>query len=139
MIESLAEPVLLDEWQDVPEVLAAVKRACDAEPQPGRFILAGSVRAETKADTWPGTGRVARITTHGRHKVDVVAEFDAQRLVAFEIKATAAPAAADARHLAWLRDHTGEQFIAGVVLHTGPGAFPLGDRLWALPITSLWA
>ena len=351
-IEGLAEPVLLDEWQEVPEVLGAVKRACDAEPRPGRFILAGSVRAETEAETWPGTGRITRIamypmtvgeqsgtpevplvdriaqgglaapgarsavgagspnlrgylemalrgglpqaalrlkerarrrwldtyveeivtrdsqlvgefydsvrlarffeaytlnsagvtddTTlwqaaginrrtalgylrllgrlhivdelpawtsnrlkrlslapkrflvdpsllaavtgatsdsamrdanllgrlletlvvaqlraqatvsehrcrlyhlrqhHGRHEIDVVAELDAQRLVAFEIKATAAPCAADGRHLAWLRDHTGEQFIAGVVLHTGPGAFPLGDRLWALPISALW-
>ena len=351
-IEGLAEPVLLDEWQEVPEVLGAVKRACDAEPRPGRFILAGSVRAETKAATWPGTGRITRIAVypmtageqsgapevplvdriargelaapgtrsavgagspnlrdyleaalrggfpqaalrlkerarrrwldayveeivtrdsllvgelydsvrlarffeayalnsagvtddstlwqaaginrrtalgylrllqrlhivdelpawtsnrlkrlslapkrflvdpsllaavtgatsesamrdanllgrlletlavaqlraqatvsehrcrlyhlrqhHGRHEIDVIAELDAQRLVAFEIKATAAPSAADARHLAWLRDHTGEQFIAGVVLHTGPGAFPLGDRLWAQPISSLW-
>ena len=75
---------------------------------------------------------------HGRREIDVGAELDAQRLVAFEIKATASPSGADARHLAWLRDHTDEQFIAGVVLHTGPGAFPLGDRLWALPISSLW-
>ena len=351
-IEGLAEPVLLDEWQEVPEVLGAVKRACDAEPRPGRFILAGSIRAETETETWPGTGRVTRIAMypmtvgeqigapevplvdriaqgelsgprarspvgagspnlrdylemalrggfpqaalrlkerarrrwldtyveeivtrdslvagesydsarlarffeayalnsagvtddstlceaaginrrtavgylrllerlhivdelpawtsnrlkrlslapkrflvdssllaavtgatdgaamldghllgrlletlvvaqlraqatvsehrcrlyhlrqhHGRHEVDVVVELDAQRLVAFEIKATAAPSFNDARHLAWLRDHTDAQFVAGVVLHTGPGAFPLADRLWALPINSLW-
>ena len=351
-IEGLAEPVLLDEWQEVPEVLGAVKRACDTEPRPGRFILAGSIRAETETATWPGTGRVTRIAMypmtvgeqfgapetplvdriargklsapgarfnvgagspnlrdylemalrggfpqaalrlkerarrrwldtyveeivtrdslmagesydsarlarffeayalnsagvtddstlceaaginrrtalgylrllerlhivdelpawtsnrlkrlslapkrflvdpsllvavtgvtegtamldgnllgrlletfvvaqlraqatvsehrcrlyhlrqhHGRHEVDVVVELDAQRLVAFEIKATAAPSLNDARHLAWLRDHTAEQFVAGVVLHTGPGAFPLADRLWALPINSLW-
>ena len=31
MIEGLAEPVLLDERQEVPEVLGAVKRACDAD------------------------------------------------------------------------------------------------------------
>ena len=44
----LAEPVLLDEWQEVPQVLGAVKRACDAEPRPGRFVLTGSIRAETE-------------------------------------------------------------------------------------------
>ena len=351
-IEGLAEPVLLDEWQEVPQVLGAVKRACDAEPRPGRFVLTGSIRAETEAETWPGTGRVTRIAVypmtvgeqlaapetplvdriargdlaalgaraavragsanlrdyvemalrggfpqaalglgerarrswldtyieeivsrdsqmagggydsarlarffeayslnsagvvddstlceaaginrrtvrrylhllgrlhiidelpawtsnrlkrlslapkrflvdpsllasvtgatdrsamrdghllgrlletlavaqlraqatvsahrcrlyhlrqhHGRHEIDVVAELDARHLVAFEIKATAAPTVDDARHLAWLRDHTGDQLLAGIVLHTGPAAFPLGDRLWALPISSLW-
>lgn len=348
---SLAEPVLLDEWQEVPQVLGAVKRACDGEPRPGRFILTGSVRAETEAETWPGTGRVTRIAVypmtvgeqmgapevplvdriargeldslvaraadaaslnlrgylelalrggfpqaapplserarrgwldtyieeivtrdsqtaggsydsarlgrffeayalnsagvtddstlceaaginrrtvlryldllsrlhvidelpawtsnrlkrlslapkrflvdpsllasvtgatdhsamsdgnllgrlletlvvaqlraqaavsehrcrlyhlrqhHGRHEIDIVAEMDARRLIAFEVKATAAPSLHDARHLAWLRDHVGDQMLAGVVLHSGPSAFALGDRLWALPISSLW-
>ena len=32
----------------------------------------------------------------------------------------------------------GEQFMVGVVRHTGPGAYPLGERIWALPISSLW-
>ncbi len=75
---------------------------------------------------------------HGRHEIDVVAELDSQHLVAIEIKATAAPSPDDARHLAWLRDHIGDRLLAGIVLHTGPSAFPLGDRLWALPISSLW-
>ena len=60
-LEGLPEPILLDEWQEVPHVLGAVKRTCDAEPRPGRFILTGSVRAEIEAGTWPGTGRVTRI------------------------------------------------------------------------------
>ena len=52
---------------------------------------------------------------------------------------TAAPSTHDARHLSWLRDQVGERFAAGVVLHTGPASFPLGERLWALPISSLWS
>jgi len=67
-----------------------------------------------------------------------VAELNARQLVAFEIKATSAPRAGDAKHLAWLRDQTDDQFLAGIVLHTGPAAFPLGERLWALPISTLW-
>ncbi len=39
-------PLLIDEWQEVPEVLAAVKRSVDARPEPGQFVLTGSVRAE---------------------------------------------------------------------------------------------
>ena len=41
------EPVLLDEWQAVPGVLGAVKRAVDTDPRPGRFLVTGSVRAAT--------------------------------------------------------------------------------------------
>ncbi len=41
--------------------LGAVKRACDRDRRPGRFILTGSVRAETEHRTWPGTGRVTRV------------------------------------------------------------------------------
>ena len=346
-LEGLPEPVLLDEWQEVPQVLGAVKRACDTDPRPGRFILTGSVRAEIEAKAWPATGRVTRVamfpltvgeqldlpaeplvdriargmpapsgggagpnlrdyinmalrggfpnaaltmgerarrswletyvqeivtrdaeaagggrdsvrlsryfeayalnsagivddTTlygaagidrrtalgyselltrifvidelpawtsnrlkrlslaskrflidpsllasvtgatertamadgellgrlletlvvaqlraqavvsahrcrlyhlrqhHGRHEVDVVVELDARQVIGIEVKATAAPSGGDASHLAWLRDHIADRFTAGVVLHTGPASFQLGDRLWALPISTLW-
>lgn len=59
------EPVLLDEWQAVPEVLGAVKRAVDHDPRPGRFVITGSVRAGLNADTWPGTGRVLTLPMYG--------------------------------------------------------------------------
>jgi len=55
----------LDEWQVVPEVLGAVKRAVDADPHAGRFLLTGSVRADLDAPTWPGTGRLVRVALYG--------------------------------------------------------------------------
>lgn len=64
-LRGLAEPVLLDEWQAVPEVLGAVKRAVDSNPRPGRYLLTGSVRDDLRSSTWPGTGRVVRLTMHG--------------------------------------------------------------------------
>lgn len=64
-LRGLAEPVLLDEWQTVPEVLGAVKRAVDADPKPGRYLLTGSVRADLEAETWPGTGRLVRVPMYG--------------------------------------------------------------------------
>lgn len=48
-LSGMAEPVLLDEWQAVPSVLGAVKRAVDDDPRPGRFLLTGSVRADLDA------------------------------------------------------------------------------------------
>jgi predicted AAA+ superfamily ATPase len=64
-LQGLEEPILLDEWQAVPDVLGAVKRSVDARPEPGRFLLTGSVRAELDRETWPGTGRVIRETMYG--------------------------------------------------------------------------
>ena len=59
------EPVLLDEWQAVPSVLGAIKRAVDDDPRPARFLLTGSVRAELQAEMWPGTGRLVRLRLYG--------------------------------------------------------------------------
>lgn len=64
-LRGLDEPALLDEWQAVPEILGAVKRAVDADPRPGRYLLTGSVRAELDAATWPGTGRLIRLAMYG--------------------------------------------------------------------------
>jgi len=40
VLHGLDEPILLDEWQEVPQVLGAVKRACDTAP-PGQVHLDG--------------------------------------------------------------------------------------------------
>jgi predicted AAA+ superfamily ATPase len=64
-LRRLQEPILLDEWQVVPGVLGAVKRAVDSRPDPGRFLVTGSVRGETSGELWPGTGRLTRISMFG--------------------------------------------------------------------------
>lgn len=48
--------MLLDEWQALPSVAGAVKRTVDDDPDPGQFILAGSVSAEMQQRAWPLTG-----------------------------------------------------------------------------------
>jgi predicted AAA+ superfamily ATPase len=58
-------PVLLDEWQLAPEVLAAVKRAVDARPGPNNFLITGSVRSDLEDQGWPMTGRVLRVQMYG--------------------------------------------------------------------------
>lgn len=64
-MRNLPEPILLDEWQVVPGVLGAVKRAVDARPDPGRFLVAGSVRGDLDGEVWPGTGRLTRVPLFG--------------------------------------------------------------------------
>ena len=65
LLASLDTPVLLDEWQLVPEVLPAIKRAIDDGTGVGRFLLTGSVRAELLQASWAATGRVVRVTQWG--------------------------------------------------------------------------
>jgi uncharacterized protein len=60
-LSDLEEPALLDEWQAVPGVLGAARRAVDRDPRPNRFCLTGSVRAELENEVWPGTGRFVRL------------------------------------------------------------------------------
>ncbi|NOX28536.1 MAG: ATP-binding protein [Actinobacteria bacterium] len=75
----------------------------------------------------------------GRHEIDLIIEIGGQDVIAIEIKASSSPTPADARHLDWLRSQIGDRFIAGVVLHTGPSTYKLGERLTAAPISTLWA
>lgn len=75
----------------------------------------------------------------GRDEVDIVAEDRAGRVVAIEVKASASVSAGDWRVLAKLRDKVGSSFQCGVVIHTGDQTTPLGDRLFAVPLSGLWA
>lgn len=74
---------------------------------------------------------------HGR-EVDVILEDRQRNIVGIEVKATSNPRKEDFRGLSYLRDRLNDRFIAGVVLHTGEQALTFGDRLWALPISTIW-
>lgn len=52
-------PILIDEWQRVPETWDVVRRAVDDDPQPGRFLLTGS--ASTSEETHTGAARIATV------------------------------------------------------------------------------
>lgn len=65
VLRGLPEPVLLDEWQAVPEVFPAVKRAVDDDARPGRFLLTGSAYGDIEGATAAGTGRIVRLLLFG--------------------------------------------------------------------------
>ena len=90
------EPLLLDEWQEVPEVLGAVRRAVDSDPHPGRFIVTGSVRGELENRVWPGTGRFIRMSMYGLTEVEMQTTLDKQS-VGFLDKVASSDASAFAR------------------------------------------
>lgn len=71
-------------------------------------------------------------------EIDFILEERDGRVVAIEVKASASATADDTRHLKWLREKLGERFVAGAVLYLGQHTYSLGDRLLALPLSSLW-
>jgi hypothetical protein len=73
-----------------------------------------------------------------QREIDLVLEAG-RRVVAVEIKASTTTSARDARHLRFLRDRLDDRFVRGVVVYSGSAGVPLGDRLSALPVGSLWA
>lgn len=56
-----ARPRLLDEWQVVPGVWNAVRRAVDDARQPGQFLLTGSATPSDDITRHSGAGRFARV------------------------------------------------------------------------------
>ncbi len=107
----------------------------------GRFIetfVVAQLRAE--AVTSRTRYRLSHLrSSDGRHEIDIVAELGAGRIIGIEVKAAAAVHRSDARHLRWLRDQLDDQFVAGVVLHSGPDVFELDNRILAAPISTLWS
>ncbi len=71
-------------------------------------------------------------------EVDIVLESSGQRVAGVEIKAAATVAAGDFRGLRKLKEISGKRFTAGVVLYDGEATVPFGERLFAVPIRSLW-
>ena len=71
-------------------------------------------------------------------EVDIVIENAAGQLVGVEVKASATVKASDLRGLRKLAALAGGQFKMGVLLYDGAETLPLGDGIWAAPLSSLW-
>ena len=54
-------PVLIDEWQLVPEVWDVVRRQVDRDPTPGQFLLTGSATVRPGSAAHSGAGRIVRL------------------------------------------------------------------------------
>ena len=74
---------------------------------------------------------------HGE-EVDIVLEQRGGRVIAIEVKAGATVGRDDIRWLERFRTLAGDRFVAGLVLCTTRQTTPLGDRIWAVPIDTLW-
>ncbi|WP_193096400.1 ATP-binding protein [Brevibacterium sp. FME17] len=61
-VTEVPEPVLIDEWQLVPEAWERVRTAVDNDPHGGRFLLAGSAEVAPGLRMHSGAGRIVSMT-----------------------------------------------------------------------------
>ena len=71
-------------------------------------------------------------------EVDVVIENAAGQVVGVEIKSSATVKESDLRGLRKLAGLAGADFKMGVLLYDGDETLPLGDNIWAAPLSTLW-
>ena len=71
-------------------------------------------------------------------EVDIVVENAAGQLIGVEIKAAATVREADFKGLKKWAGLAGKQFRMGVLLYDGDETLPVGDGLWAAPLSTLW-
>jgi len=75
-----------------------------------------------------------------KREIDIVAE-SRDRLIAIEVKASRSVTSGDLRHLRWFADEgpgAGRR-VTSILFHLGDETLVFGKRLFALPVSALWA
>lgn len=99
------------------------------------FVFGELLKHTTTAE---GDYRLMYYRDADKVEVDIVIEDASGALVAVEVKAAATVKESDLKGLKKLASMTGEQFRMGVLLYDGAEIMPMGNRLWAVPLSSLW-
>lgn len=99
------------------------------------FVFGELLKHTTTAD---GNYRLMCYRDTDKFEVDVVIENAAGRLVGVEVKAAATVKESDLRGLKKLSSLAGDQFKMGVLLYDGDETMPLGNNIWAAPLSTLW-
>lgn len=99
------------------------------------FVFAELLKHTTTAE---GDYRLMYYRDADKVEVDVVIENAAGQLVGVEVKATATVKESALRGLKKLSGLAGDSFKMGILLYDGDEIMPLGDRIWAAPLSTLW-
>jgi predicted AAA+ superfamily ATPase len=100
------------------------------------FVLMEIVK---QASTSPARPAVFHYRSADGLEVDALIEPRGGPVCAVEVKAAASLSPRDSRGLRSLAAALGDEFGAGVILHTGTEAVRLAPKVWALPLSTLWA
>jgi len=76
--------------------------------------------------------------TKDKVEVDAILESRRGQVAGIEVKAASTVRSEDFAGLRHLAERLGDDFLAGIVLHTGPETLSFGHRLRAMPVSALW-
>ncbi len=99
------------------------------------FVFAELLKHTTTAE---GDYRLMYYRDADKVEVDVVIENAAGQLVGVEVKATATVKESALRGLKKLAGLAGDSFKMGILLYDGDEIMPVGARIWAAPLSTLW-
>lgn len=99
------------------------------------FVFGEMLKHATTADS---DYRLMYYRDADKFEVDVVIESAVGQLVGVEVKASATVKESDLRGLKKLASVAGDKFKMGVLLYDGDETMPVGNRIWAAPLSSLW-
>jgi predicted AAA+ superfamily ATPase len=125
-------------------LLAALLELTDEEVQTDRTrfgnVLETFVYGELLKATTTSNGDFTLLYYRDTDKVEVdfVIENTLGQIVGVEVKASATVKASDLIGLKKLSTLAGEKFKMGILLYDGDETLPLGNNIWAAPISSLW-
>ncbi len=112
----------------------------EGEPNLAGPLLENFAAMEVRKQTaWSRTRpSLFHFRTQAGAEVDLLLEDRAGNLAGVEVKSSSTVGEKDFRGLQTLADATGERFRRGVVLYTGKETVPFGERMHAVPASSLW-
>jgi predicted AAA+ superfamily ATPase len=76
--------------------------------------------------------------TQSGQEVDVVLEGQNKKIVGIEVKSSTKVDGGDLSGLKRLKEMAGDKFAKGIILYAGEHPIALDDKIYALPINSLW-
>jgi predicted AAA+ superfamily ATPase len=99
------------------------------------FVFSELLKHRTTAE---GQYQIFYYRDRDQYEVDFVIENAAGDILGVEVKSHSSVKARDLRGLQRLATLAGEKFKGGYLLYDGEQILPLGERQWAIPISSLW-
>lgn len=99
------------------------------------FVITELKKESTWSETKP---EMFHFRTTSGIEVDLVLENRRRQLVGIEIKSKSLLNKHDLKGIRYLKEVTKERFLQGFVFYTGNHILPMGDDIFALPISLLW-
>ena len=137
LLAALDDPSGFAAFGDTPRAFDEVQRAGEPLIRAVKHVVDAN-ELHCQASWLDDEVRLHHLRERGGAEIDIIAEAADGRFVAVEVKSAPRVDRRDARHLEWLRRRAPDDFVCGIVLHTGERSYRLGDRLLALPLSRLW-